>query len=582
MEDRVTTLSQKLKTLIGQYHFSSFIAHFCFLSNGHWRQQTGIVKLRSPVRQLIYLMNLHHSTGFCGQKLFFVASSDYDRIIDLLNEIEQCYGFTAEWLIKNKISKEDATRLFVTNTTFLNYYLNAPLSFFEQDIERIKETFKHVEQEIVEATGLTIQDFVNFFSLITRVEMEVYGNHFQYTDMTTEEHALARKSIQRPKTMTADERLALSDVGERRIRETGIPISRLTEQMDSDKVKMMLALFTLFREESDYLYYTETCTYLAKPIVMIDAEHIAMIYSKQLITAIYDFLFELCWDEKDQGAKVRKRREDYLEFKTEEVYRLFFGNNARIITNYYIGSNEKDLLILEGKNAYVIECKANKYRIPFRDPIKAYERIRDDFDKSIGKGYTQANEVEELFYGGQPFPIKNKAGKVLEMIDVEHFENIFNIVVTQERFGQIQCDLSYLLGIEEGKDYPWSVAIDDLETFLIALKRKKDHLSELPEFLLAREQLQGRVLCYDELELCSYFMFERAGFLRKCYRKEPLLSSSDMHLAFDNLYTAGYGFKDELYLAEKLKCKPPIAVAFIKRFKLAVPDRVRDFLNGSK
>lgn len=77
-------------------------------------------------------------------------------------------------------------------------------------------------------------------------------------------------------------------------------------------------------------------------------------------------------------------------------------------------------------------------------------------------------------------------------------------------------------------------------------------------------------------------MFERADFLRKCYRKEPLLSSPDMHLIFDNLYAAGFGFKDELHLAEKLQRKSTVAAAFVKRFKLAVPDRVRDFLAGNK
>jgi hypothetical protein len=230
------------------------------------------------------------------------------------------------------------------------------------------------------------------------------------------------------------------------------------------------------------------------------------------------------------------------------------------------------LLILKGKYAYIIECKANKYRIPFRDPIKAYHRINDDFKKSIGKGYQQAKEIEDLFNGDEPFEIKNERGKILETIYPAKFMEVFTIVVTQERFGQIQCDLSHLLEIDENDNFPWAVFIDDLETFLITLKRKNNHLFEFPAFLLEREKLHGRMFCSDELELCAYFLFDRDNFLKYCNSENFFVSSPDVHQFFDLLYYVGFGFKNELNISDKLKRYSPEALAVINKNKLQKPE----------
>ncbi|WP_433903581.1 hypothetical protein [Sphingobacterium puteale] len=123
--------------------------------------------------------------------------------------------------------------------------------------------------------------------------------------------------------------------------------------------------------------------------------------------------------------------------------------------------------------------------------------------------------------------------------------------------------MSYLLDIEDNCNFPWSVGLNDLESFLITLKRKKNHKEEFKEFLLAREKLQGRVFCYDELELCAYFLFDRQNFLKICDRKETFHSSPDMNNFFDLLYDVGFGFKDELDLEMKIKKRNSTAASFI-------------------
>jgi hypothetical protein len=578
MNDRLTELSLELKEHISQFSHRSFVAQWCFLCNGHWRQQTKLIRLHSPVSQLMYLMSLYHRTSFNGTERFEGFGENFDKTVRLLNEIEKSYGIKISQTEAEKMSGEEIKRLMITNTTFLNYYLNAPLSFLEQDVDRIQETFKHFEPLIKKETGLCIQDFIDFFFLVTNLEMKKYEHYFNHA-YSKADLTLAMRFRQNPKSLTDEQILHLSYLTENAVYDLSIAIADLNAQMDAEKVKTMLVLFSLIREEKeDHLYYTDPCEYHRRPILMTDGSHIVMLYSKQLITAIYEFLFQLCAEADKNGRKILKRREDFLEEKTMEVFRNFFGSAAKIYANYFVDRTEKDLLILCGRQAYIVECKANKYRIPFRDPVKAYERISDDFKKCIGKGYEQAKEVEDLFYGDQVFAIKNDRGVVIETIDPQEFDGVFTLVVTQERFGQIQCDLSYLLDIGADENYPWAVFIDDLETLLITLKRKKDHLAEFSEFLLAREQLHGRVRCYDEVELCSYFLFDRDTFVRNCGRQEIFLSKPDANLTFDLLYQIGFGFKNELNLADKLTRSSAKAAAFIKAHKLAKPERVVAFL----
>jgi hypothetical protein len=48
-----------------------------------------------------------------------------------------------------------------------------------------------------------------------------------------------------------------------------------------------------------------------------------MVYSKQLINAIYEFLYEVCSNPEAPGRKVSDRRDMYLEDKTAELFQEF-------------------------------------------------------------------------------------------------------------------------------------------------------------------------------------------------------------------------------------------------------------------
>ncbi|WP_433903582.1 hypothetical protein [Sphingobacterium puteale] len=425
--DKATTLAKELKELISHYDHRSFTAHVSHLANIHVRHKRNVI-LKSPIRQLMYLISLFHSTGSCGKNLYFPGDKSDQRIFELLNEIEDSYNLPSRKI--NLESREDINRIIVTKSTFLNFYLNAPLTYYEQDIERVLQTFQYFETHILKETGLALSDFIEFFKLITKLEREKGRNYLNnnFNNDTVLQSLKGRKKIN---DLTLDEKVHLVNLGQNAVYEMGIGLTEIYDEIGQQKGKLLLKYFTLEQKENqEYIYYTDQCPYLTKPIFFMDNENVLMIFSKQLINAIYEFLYEICDSPMTPGRKVSERRDKYLEDKTEELFHDFFESDAQYFRSYYLDNNEKDLIILQDRIVYIIECKAHKYRDPLRDEYKAYNRIKDDFKKSIGKGYEQAKHVEEYFYGDSPFNLLHKSKKILKTINPNDYDEIFTLVVT--------------------------------------------------------------------------------------------------------------------------------------------------------
>lgn len=78
-------------------------------------------------------------------------------------------------------------------------------------------------------------------------------------------------------------------------------------------------------------------------------------------------------------------------------------------------------------NAFIIEAKAYDIKEPFRDPERAYKRILQDFNRSIGYAYKQTWRVAEKFYKQEPLEIKDEHGVLIDTIDTAKYKMvIFN------------------------------------------------------------------------------------------------------------------------------------------------------------
>ncbi len=195
-----------------------------------------------------------------------------------------------------------------------------------------------------------------------------------------------------------------------------------------------------------------------------------------------------------------------------------------------------------------------------RDPIKAYDKIKTDFKKSIQNGYDQCKRVENKIAEGVSFKIyDHKTKKTLHEITPSHINDYFSIIVTQFKYGGIQTNLESLLKKDEESVYPWSVCIDDLEAFVLILKKiKKDKAaSQFIEYLRYREPYHEHLVCSDELDMCGYFINDILNFKKYAHVDDLFVTFNGMGDIFDAEYHNGLGFDNELDQGIKKYYKVP-------------------------
>ena len=562
-ENKLENLCNELKSFISKYNMQWALGHLSFLltciSNGTAQDELG--KLVSPMRQLYYLAGLIVTQKDDGTNESCFTKEDWRHIVDLLVQIETEY-----FLIFSRVSPESATedwkkKVNVAMPTYLSYFNQGPLNYEEQIIEQIRGTFSGLDDIISSKFDLTTEDFLQFYENIdTWCEY-----NFQSLSLTTKEHPLRSnwKDYTDYEVGTIDEAPdEIKQLGKERqpmmtlIVDPGIKyrfndVDIATNGLSLEKVKKILSLLSTKRENSDFLYYTSPNPLLTRPIVELENGLYQVFEEKRVLHAILYLLEEVCKEKDTSNSRLAHNKGVYLENKIVSLLKKFFNDKAEIITNYYIDGCEQDIMVLWREYMFVIEAKAYTNREPFRDTDKAFTRIKDDFNRSIGYAYIQTKRVEEKIKAGNQFDLTDKNGNKIKTINPADYDgNDYYIIVNQESFGQVQVDLSTFLEIGDDENYPWAVRFDDLEVLiltLIAMKKKPDFFVD---FLIFREYLHGHIICSDEGEICGGFL---TGKLTQEMAESEIVITTlpDLASIFDEQYRKGMGFKNEKHWKEK-------------------------------
>ena len=562
-ENELENLCNELKSFISKYNMQWALGHLSFLltciSNGTAQDELG--KLVSPMRQLYYLAGLIVTQKDDGTNESCFTKEDWRHIVDLLVQIETEY-----FLIFSRVSPESATedwkkKVNVAMPTYLSYFNQGPLNYEEQIIEQIRGTFSGLDDIISSKFDLTTEDFLQFYENIdTWCEY-----NFQSLSLTTKDHPLRSnwKDYTDYEVGTIDEAPdEIKQLGKERqpmmtlIVDPGIKyrfndVDIATNGLSLEKVKKILSLLSTKRENSDFLYYTSLNPLLTRPIVELENGLYQVFEEKRVLHAILYLLEEVCKEKDTSNSRLAHNKGVYLENKIVSLLKKFFNDKAEIITNYYIDGCEQDIMVLWREYMFVIEAKAYTNREPFRDTDKAFTRIKDDFNRSIGYAYIQTKRVEEKIKAGNQFDLTDKNGNKIKTINPADYDgNDYYIIVNQESFGQVQVDLSTFLEIGDDENYPWAVRFDDLEVLiltLIAMKKKPDFFVD---FLIFREYLHGHIICSDEGEICGGFL---TGKLTQEMAESEIVITTlpDLASIFDEQYRKGMGFKNEKHWKEK-------------------------------
>jgi hypothetical protein len=558
------TKSQELKYLISTYNTQWFLGDLSGLmkaiANGAAQDQLG--QLSSPLRQLYFLGGLLVSTNSENGNDIQYTPEKWAQIVTLLNEIEREYDKLFFPKPDEEIDEEWKTIRKVAMPSFLSYFNQGPLNYEEQTISWVKNLYSKIDETIERETGVVTVDFINFYNnLDSLVQSNFQGfsspngvirpDWENYTKMPV---VPADNMPTIMMDMFEERRPLMTFMADHGIINRFKPEDLVSDELPLEKVNTILQLLSCIREPKDFLYYTSTRPsnpLYEFPIIDIGDGLFQVFEVKQVIHAIDDLLERVCSKEAKAKDKLVDQKGKLLEKKIVDIFKKFFKKDYQCFESYYVDGCEQDILFLWKNHAFIIEAKGYNLREPMRDPNKAFVKIKDDFKTCIGYGYTQTKRVEQKFNDQIPLRIEDKHGNLIQEIDTTKYKgNDFSIIVNINSFGQIQNDLSTLLEIGEDDVFPWVIKLDDLETFLLTMIAKKKTPNNFIDYLLLKEELHGKLICSDELEVCGGYL---SGVIteKKIENIDKLVTTPDLPSIFDKQYNKGMGFEDEKLLAEK-------------------------------
>lgn len=555
--------SKELKNIIATYNSDWLLGDlYSLIHAGRERAGDQLGKLSSPLRQLYYLAGLNITSDPSNGLDIMYNPEKWDQIVKLLNDIETEYAKLFFPTKPEDVTEEWKRVRMVAMPSFLAYFNQGILNYEEQVINWIKDLFTPLDVTIETKTGAKTEEFIQFYENLDKLRQNNFQAHSIRKDLlrpnwdkyTKIQMGVVENAPDFIKQMGELNKHLYTYMTDKGIIDRFYPEELISQTLPIERVEVILNHLTIKRAQTDFLYYTETKPgnpLFEKPIIDIGDGMYQVFEVKQVGHAIGRLLEKTCTANLKETAKYVERKGSLLENRIVELFSAFLKNDFRIHRSYYVDGCEQDILILWKQYAFIIEAKGYNIREPFRDPDKAFVRIKDDFNACIGYGYEQTRRVEKKFIDGLPLRITDKNGRLIEVIDTTLYEQDFSIIVNLESFGQIQCDLSTLVTLENDDDvYPWAVKLDDLEIFILTMIAQKKTTKDFIDFLLMRETLHGKLVCSDELEICGGFLIGKLK-QKQVERATAIATVPDLGDIFDQQYRKTMGFKNEKYLYEK-------------------------------
>ena len=533
--------------------------------------------LLSPMRQTLYLIDVYYSIDM-REASVDMNGERWERIAILLDEIEMTYFVNVGFPNDGDLYHDERDKkIGVSLATFMGYFGNAVLSYEEQTLDRIVRYLKPYDEYIKLRCGFEINEAVKFILHVRELNngklnsiYQPFADNLRYYSAHPEEwckltQKFEERGLDDPRDWWYQPELKgmldslTTNPGE-------ITVHELKELMNVDiNTENLCQILKFFSYDKDSqkgktIYYAGKHHSESNPLILVGGKYVCPC-SKFLFEGLFFRLDDMLI--KDVSTKKYKQNKDFaFEKKVAEVFRTFFPKDTKIFANYSLdGIAENDLLVIIGNTCIIVEIKDCKFREPFRDPLKAYDRIKRDYQNAIQLGYYQCRRVEKVLLNGKDVDILDADDKKKGLYHLKNrrIGEIWSIVVTDFKYGTIQTNLGNLLEKDEEALYPWSVCIDDLEAFFLLMKKilKGIAPSRFLEFLDYRERLQEHVVCDDELEICGWYLNDREQF-KKYADKDMIISTNyNMGAIFDAYYHVGLGFKNELDLEYKKFYKIP-------------------------
>jgi hypothetical protein len=508
-------------------------------------------RLVSPAKQWAFLLSLLMSTKEPKNPIEY-KENKYKDIRHITNDL------FSDYLILYFPSEEDSEEMSedwyrvreVALPAFLHHFNTSLMASPEQVVNRVRSHLVPFDSFFLKEYGIDSTQSLSICEYISKKHEEKHEDIYKYKTTLEKIHLSLLDKAEKEKwndekvlNEIRNDKVAKEIAGNllQQIDSIGMTLKKDIIENFGSTGEAFLKLFSIARGEGAVVEYpTGKFITEERPLVFIDSEQLFCYSVNNLYCAILS-VFERTIGGSDLRAHYFQNRDKVLEREGVPFFKALMGPKTKILSNVFENDRseyEHDIIAYDGNLCLVIEAKATPPIEPFRDPEKAYKRLKDAFysDRGIQKAFLQANRIVRRLDAGEEIDLYDCYGKKVETLIPREVGLAIGVCLTRDNYGPLGTDLKLLLQKEQEDKYPWVMNILDLECLAEAWKYFKYETKKLKEYLETRILLHGKVFSTDELDFVGFFL-RHGGLEQLRYTKMDLAylepSYSDI---FDEVY----------------------------------------------
>lgn len=485
-----------------------------------------------------------------------------DKVVDLFNStLEKVRRNVGDYFMTEKSDDLNEEEREMREWCILRLLGIRGNSFFEHHIDLVTNLFTPFNDFLNKHYGISVEDF---FSCYKNIEKQIINNG----EIGRKNYIESKKAHKLFKDFVKNNGKKYKSIKELRTAFNNLPevktifkkmgnnpfphLFKIKPNNPKEEIIYQLLSFSFGDNIDPFLSFKKTSGWptndsiiYRRPILFTNKEYYCfgpIIIYRNLIQ-----IFESLIKSKDENFfrtyYQEKTRKEYLENKTLEYFKNLLPNSQTYKNLFYRpniqDSNfiaETDGVVIYDNNIFIIEAKSGAVSPSARRG--SLERIKSETTKLVDEAYQQALRTKDYINNTQ-FPVfENEKGEtILKIENKDVFKNIFLITTTLDPLDHLSTQLNSLksIGLIDGKEWPWTVFIDDLRVVSEIVEFPSEFISFLQHRIRANDFPQFRSI--DELDFFMFFLKEglyfEDGNLKKVDRFTPTGYTEDLDRYYD-------------------------------------------------
>ncbi|MFL5384094.1 MAG: SEC-C domain-containing protein [Longimicrobiaceae bacterium] len=477
-----------------------------------------------------------------------MTEEEWNNCVQLLNEAFSAYLelFWSEGGEAIHTMPEEWKRVRdVSLPAFLHYFNTGLLASSEQVISRIERYLMPFDRALARDFGISASDALRIAAWISE---QLEENVHQMLVASRAEKDARETLLKKARSIDEARKLAQSSPYKEKMLAYLDSMNAVAEIRRNDLLSQFPEtgvafwdVFSVSRGAGPQLTYpTERSVADTRPLIQLTNEVAKCPSVNTLYTAILSSAEEAL-SKASERKSYFAHRDVTLESEAAAELKRIVGPSASVFQSVFETEDaqfEHDTVIVIDELALFVEVKATPPMEPFRDPERAFIRLKRAFksDTGIQKAFEQAAQLSRRLDAGESVPLYDRHGQLLTTLQPGIVTNRFSVCVTRDNFGPLATNLALLLEKKPPDQYPWAVNIFDLHAIADAWSYLHWGKKELVDYLAFRIRAHGKVFGTDELEYAGFHISH--GSLRSAVENTADLVQLNSHYSdfFDELY----------------------------------------------